>query len=69
MSDLLRDLAHSEEFVVAVRAKVSPLRMLDREFVNRFLAFHVLGIDAYAGNLDEFLTAVLEQLVGEVPRV
>ena len=67
VSDLLRDLAHSEEFVAAVRGKVSPLRMLDREFVNRFLAFYVLGIDAYAGNLDEFLTAVLEQLVGESP--
>lgn len=68
VSDLLRDLAHSDEFVTAVRGKVSPLRMLDREFVNRFLAFYVLGIDMYAGNLDEFLTAVLEQLVGASPR-
>lgn len=68
VSDLLRDLAHSDEFVTAVRGKVSPLRMLDREFVNRFLAFYVLGIDKYAGNLDEFLTAVLEQLVGASPR-
>ena len=67
VSDLLGNLAHSEEFVAAVRGKVSPLRMLDREFVNRFLAFYVLGIDAYAGNLDEFLTAVLERLVGEAP--
>lgn len=68
VSDLLRDLAHSEEFVAAVRGKVSPLRMLDREFVNRFLAFYVLGIDSYADNLDEFLTAVLERLVREDSR-
>lgn len=65
VSDLLRKLAHSDEFVAAVRGKVSPLRMLDREFVNRFLAFYLLGIDRYAGNLDEFLTAVLERLVRE----
>lgn len=68
VSDLLRDLAHSDEFVIAVRGKVSPLRMLDREFVNRFLAFYVLGIDEYAGNLDEFLTAALEHLVLEDSR-
>lgn len=65
VSDLLRELAHSAEFVAAVRGEVSPLRMLDREFVNRFLAFYLLGIDRYAGNLDEFLTAVLERLVSE----
>jgi hypothetical protein len=42
--------------------------MLDCEFVNRFLAFYVLGIDEYAGNLDEFLTAILEELVGKSHR-
>ena len=67
VSNLLKELAHSDEFVEAVRGKVSPRRMLDREFVNRFLAFYLLGIDEYAGNLDEFLTAVLEWLTKQDP--
>lgn len=67
VSNLLKELAHSDEFVKAVRGKVSPHRMLDREFVNRFLAFYLLGIDEYTGNLDEFLTAVLEWLTTQNP--
>lgn len=34
--------------------------MLDREFVNRFLAFYLLGIDQYKGSLDRYLCDTLE---------
>ena len=39
--------------------------MLDCEFVNRFLAFYLLGIEQYAGNLEYFLNDVLIRLQKE----
>lgn len=33
--------------------------MLDCEFVNRFLAFYVLGMEQYKGNLEDYLNDVL----------
>lgn len=59
---LLKELALSGEFVDVTRGSISPRRMLDREFVNRFLAFFVLGIEKYEGNLESFLNDVLEFL-------
>lgn len=62
---LLKELAHSEEFIQATRKKIDPSRMLDREFVNRFLAFYLLGVDRYTGNLEEYLNDVMIQLQKE----
>lgn len=64
-ADLLKELAHSSEFIQATRGKVDPSRMLDCEFVNRFLAFYLLGIEQYAGNLECFLNDVLIRLQKE----
>ena len=36
--------------------------MLDCEFVNRFLAFYLLGIKAYSGNLEDYLNSVMGRL-------
>lgn len=58
-ADLLKELAGTEEFRRATRNKISPLRMLDCEFVNRFLAFYVLGVEQYRGNLEDYLNDVL----------
>ena len=58
-ANLLKELAAMEEFKVATRNKISPNRMLDCEFVNRFLAFYVLGIEQYKGNLEDYLNDVL----------
>lgn len=59
---LLKTLAHSDEFVKATRGKIKPERMDDCEYVNRFLAFYLLGVKKYKGNLESFFTDVLEHL-------
>lgn len=59
---LLRELARSDQFVNATNHKVKPDRMLDCEFVNRFLAFYLLDIDKYNDNLEEYLNKVLKIL-------
>lgn len=52
-ADFLRDLAESREFIEATSHRVRSNRMLDREFVNRFLAFYLIDrqddedMDAY----------------------
>ena len=62
--NLLRELAESAEFLEATDRGVSPKRMADRECVLRFLAFRSLGVDAYAGKLDEFLLRAMRVLNG-----
>jgi len=61
-ANLLKELAHSDEFVKATRNKIDSSRMLDCEFVNRFLAFYLLGIKAYSGNLEDYLNSVMSRL-------
>lgn len=39
--------------------------MLDCEFVNRFLAFYLLGTEKYSGNLEDYLNDVMIQLQKE----
>ena len=64
-ADLLKELARSEEFLLATRRKIDPSRMLDCEFVNRFLAFYLLGPEQYAGNLEDFLNDAMIKLQNE----
>ena len=33
--------------------------MRDREFINRFIAFYLLGVSAYKGDMDQFLADAL----------
>lgn len=64
-ANLLKELAHSNEFVKATRNKIDSSRMLDCEFVNRFLAFYLLGIKRYLGNLEDYLNDVMIRLQKE----
>ena len=66
-ANLLKELAHSAEFIQATRGKIDSRRMLDCEFVNRFLAFYLLGTERYEGNLEDFLNNVLIRLQKETP--
>ena len=56
----LKDEARTEIFLKATGASLSPKTMRDREFVNRFCAFHMLGPEAYLrDDMDDFLARSL----------
>ena len=61
---LLKELAYLDVFKKATRNKIDTSRMLDCEFVNRFLAFYILGIDNYKGNLEDYLNDALIAVKG-----
>lgn len=65
-STFVKKLAQSEAFVIATNGKINPERMLDREFVNRFLAFFLLKQEDYHENLEEFLNDVLILLKNDI---
>ena len=60
---LLKVLANSPEFLRATHNSVNPKRMRDREFVLRFLAFHIGDPEGYAHkSLDGFLGTAMERI-------
>ena len=61
-ANLLRDLARSQEFKTATGNRIPQARMLDCEFVNRFLAFYILGLENYKDNLEEYYNTVLMRI-------
>lgn len=58
-ASFVKKLAETKEFILATNGKVNPERMLDREFVNRFLAFYLLKMEDYHENLEDYLNDVL----------
>ncbi len=56
------DLANIKEFKEATDNKISPSRMLDREFVTRFLAFFINDTSTYTPDLDSFLNNSMAQI-------
>jgi len=62
----LKTTAASGEFLETVggRNSLDHKKMRDREFINRFCAFHLLGIEEYRGAMDNFLAKTLERMNG-----
>jgi len=63
-SDFITEMARTKEFLEATEHKIATHRMLDRDFVNRFLAFYLLGIDnygtkEYGQDLDTFMSKAM----------
>jgi hypothetical protein len=61
------ELANNEEFKKVTENKISANRMLDRDFVNRFLAFYLLGVEKYGTkefglDLDSFMSNAMAAL-------
>lgn len=63
----LKQESHSELFKQATGNSLDPDSMRDREFVNRFCAFQLLGRDCYKGDMDDFLAQALERMNGFEP--
>jgi hypothetical protein len=60
---LIQKLADSEEFKQATQHKISADRMVDREYVNRFIAFTELDYTVeYKGNIDDYLRKALKKV-------
>jgi hypothetical protein len=58
----LKKLAESEAFRLATGESIKSDRMLDREFVLRFIAFRQLGIENFVEGMDHFLNQAMELL-------
>lgn len=58
----LRKEAETEIFFEATGRSLKPKTMRDREFVNRFCAFRVLGVDEYRGDMDQYLATCLRRM-------
>ncbi|MCY4118045.1 MAG: DUF262 domain-containing protein [Caldilineaceae bacterium] len=63
-TELLKELAQSNEFQEAVDGSVSPKRMTDRECVLRYLAFKLRNPELYSpsDDLDSFLNDRMQQI-------
>lgn len=58
----LQKCAQLESFVSATGGSIKSERMLDREFVLRYVAFCYLDLEKYTGNIDEFLNEGMKYL-------
>ena len=55
----LKKLSDNDTFKRVTGYSVPTDRMMDREFVLRFIAFYELGVDKYDGIVDDFLNAAI----------
>lgn len=59
----LRDAASGKPFQKATGGSLDPLSMRDREAINRFCAFHLMGHETYkSGDMDAFLAEALGKM-------
>jgi hypothetical protein len=61
-ADFTKKLATEEIFKKVTNNKVTSRRMIDREYVNRFIAFQVFDYKDYNGKMDLFLSEALMDL-------
>ncbi|MDR2495913.1 MAG: DUF262 domain-containing protein [Tannerellaceae bacterium] len=62
-AEFVRELAESPEFIEATAASISPQRMDDRYYANRFIAFYLQDYNTdYNGDLDLFMNTGMSLL-------
>lgn len=66
-ANFIAELAQMNEFKDATGGKINPDRMLDRDFVNRFLAFYLLGVENYQPDLDTYMSRAMAGLTDKTP--
>ncbi len=72
-TEFLRKEAEKDLFIRATGRSLDWKTMRDREFVNRYCAFELLGVDEYRGDMDRFLADCLKKMnrmdAGELSRL
>lgn len=58
----LKEASDAESFLKATGSRLNRKTMRDREFINRFCAFRLLGLDEYRGDMDDFLAQSLRKM-------
>ncbi|MDH5517790.1 MAG: DUF262 domain-containing protein [Gammaproteobacteria bacterium] len=58
----LKEEANTSLFKNATGTSLNPKTMRDRELINRFCAFQILGVDKYKGDMDDYLAMTLESM-------
>lgn len=58
----IAELANTEEFKRATSFSIKSARMVDRDFVNRFLSFYLFGYENYTPDLDSFMSRAMSQV-------
>ena len=61
----LRDMAQSQLFLQATGESLNAKTMRDREAINRFCAFILIGREGYRGDMDAFLALSLQKMNNE----
>lgn len=62
-TEIIKKLAKAKQFKEATGGSISPNRMLDCEYVTRFVAFTELDYEKlYTGNIDDYLIAAMKYL-------
>ncbi|WP_434782421.1 DUF262 domain-containing protein [Ferrovum myxofaciens] len=61
-TQFLRTEAATQLFLQATGGSLKPTTMRDRELINRFCAFQLLGLGDYRGDMDAFLARTLESM-------
>lgn len=65
---VLREMAESPDFLRVTHGKIPTKRQEDKDFVSRFIAFYLLGVQAYKSNMDidTFVNVSMQKLRDEV---
>ena len=61
-AEFVKTLASDPIFKEATNYKIPSKRMIDREYVNRFLAFQIFDFSEYSGKMDLFLSETMLQI-------
>lgn len=61
-TSFLKEESRTPLFLEATGGSLDPSTMRDRELINRFCAFRLLGAEDYRGDMDDFLARALERM-------
>ena len=61
-TQFLKQAAGSDDFKLATGEALAPKLMRDREVINRFCAFYLMGVASYKGDMDDILANALRKM-------